>query len=113
MTMSTNPFSQRPQGVGISQSSLSTGTGTPKTVFHVVEAKSFAVEYTDDAGTKHATVAMLIGETWYLPPNGENYAATLRPAAPWLVEQLNARAGSAADPSTPMSVPDNGVDVVG
>lgn len=86
--------------------------GTARAISHFVEAKSYAIEYTDDEGTKHVTIVMRIGGQWYLPPNGENYAATLRPIRSdnWLGKALTERLLD----STPTALPKaDAVDVVG
>ena len=50
----------------------------------------FGVQYVDDAGIEHNTVVMRIGGKWYMPPNGEAWAQTLRPLTrdTWLAKQL-------------------------
>ena len=53
------------------ESQLSTGRGTPRSLTGFTEAKTYGVEYVDDAGVKHVTLAQYIGGQWYLPPNGE------------------------------------------
>lgn len=81
----------RPTGVVVPQSQLrQSSTAAPRTVTGFAEAKTFGIEYTDDDGEKHTTVAMCIGGQWYMPPNGENYAATLRPikSDTWLGKAL-------------------------
>lgn len=70
-----------------------------KTVTHFTPASMFAVQYLDDEGLSHDTVVMHIGGLWYLPPNGEVWARSLRPLKEdtWLAKQLSlARASSAA-----------------
>jgi len=82
----------RSVGVGIPMGQLSPGTGQPRSVTGYMEMKNVAIEYVDDAGNKHRTVALLDSSgTWYLPPNGENFAATLKPLAPntWLAQALS------------------------
>ena len=93
----------RPHGVQQPQGQLSTGQGAPRTVTNFVEARTFAVEYVDDAGNKHVTLAMRIGGRWHLPPNGENYAATLRPLAndSWLAKAFESRLGDAVPATVP------------
>lgn len=57
---------------------------------HCAPAQMYAIEYGDDDGKKHTTVAMCIGGVWYLPPNGEDWARSLRPVPKdsWLEKQL-------------------------
>jgi hypothetical protein len=107
--------SGRPNGVVVPQSQLSTGKGAPRQLTGFSEAKSYGIEYTDDDGNKHVTIAQYISGSWYLPPNGENYAATLKPlnADTWLtklLEERRASDGATVAGSLPKS--DN-VDVIG
>lgn len=48
-----------------------------------------AVEYGDAQGQKHTNVLLHMGGQWYMPPNGETWAQSLRPVADWLTRQLN------------------------
>jgi hypothetical protein len=98
-------------GVGIPTGQLSPGTGQPRTITGFMELKNVAIEYVDDAGNKHRTIAMLDAHgQWYLPPNGENFAATLRPlaAGTWLAKALSEtlnKSRAAAETTDPADVP--------
>jgi hypothetical protein len=85
-----NDTSIRPQGVMKPQDQLSPGMGTPRTITHCVEMHTFAVQYVTDDGKQHIGIAQRVGGIWYLPPNGENYAASLRPLKKdtWLSQLL-------------------------
>lgn len=48
-----------------------------------------AVEYGDAQGQKHVGVLMHMGGQWYMPPNAETWAQSVRPVAPWLAAQLD------------------------
>jgi hypothetical protein len=101
----------RPNGVMVSPGQLSPGQGTPRTLNRFVEAQTFAVEYVDDGGAVHITLAVRIGGVWHLPPNGENYAATLRPlkADTWLSKDLESQFADRAPATVPA---EDAVDVV-
>lgn len=110
--MSTNAAAMRPTGVVIPASQLRQQAGAPRTVTGFAEAKTYGIEYTDDDGTKHTTVVMNIGGQWYMPPNGENYAATLRPikADTWLGKALEDGRLNSNTSSLPK---EDAVDIVG
>jgi hypothetical protein len=89
--MFDNSVGARSVGVGIPAGQLSPGTGQPRTVRGFMELRNIAIEYVDDAGNVHRTIAMVDSNgTWYLPPNGENFQATLRGLAEgtWLAKAL-------------------------
>ena len=90
--MFDNSVGARSVGVGIPAGQLSPGTGQPRTVRGFMELRNVAIEYVDDAGNIHRTIAMVDPSgIWYLPPNGENFSATLRPltANTWLAKALS------------------------
>lgn len=110
---SNNAAASRPNGVVLPPHQRTAGQGAPRSLSGFMEAKTYAVEYVDDNGDKHITLAMLVGGQWYLPPNGENYAATLRPINKdtWLAKQLDERLLSqGAAPNAPKT---DAVDVIG
>lgn len=112
MLNGTNPIALRPQGVGIPKGQTTPqGTGAPKTLLHVAEARHFAIQYADDNGTLHNTIATEVGGVFYLAPNGENYAQTLRPMSGWLTEQMQERV-AAHRPTAPVVSKDD-VDPLG
>lgn len=89
--MFDNSVGARSVGVGIPAGQLSPGTGQPRTVRGFMELRNIAIEYVDDTGNIHRTIAMVDSNgVWYLPPNGENFQATLRPLTPntWLAKAL-------------------------
>ena len=84
----------RPAGVMTPAGQLNVNApGTPKTVRHFSEVRTFAVEYLDEQGLPHTTLLQSIGGVWHLAPNGENYAATLRALSKdsWLSKMLEER----------------------
>jgi hypothetical protein len=116
--MFDNNVGNRSVGVGIPMGQLSPGTGQPRTLTGFMVLQNVAIEYVDDQGNKHRTIAMVDSAgTWYLPPNGENFAATLRPlgVGTWLskllVEKLESLKSAAQSADQP--VPDeDSVNVV-
>jgi hypothetical protein len=56
--------------------------------------------YVDDAGQSHTTIALKIGARWYLAPNGEAWAAALKPLKPesWLAQALEKKANPPPKP---------------
>lgn len=111
MSMFDNGVGARSVGVGIPTGQLSPGQGQPRTITGFMRLEEYALEFVDDQGTKHRTIAMRDANgTWYLPPNGENFAATLRPLAEgtWLSQELaRVREKQQADavPTDPKDVP--------
>jgi hypothetical protein len=71
--------SMRTAGVGIPASQRTERGNTINTLEAFEPTQTFAVQYTDDTGTQHRTVVMRIGSQWYLPPNGEAWAAAILP----------------------------------
>jgi hypothetical protein len=68
------------RGVGIPEGQR-TGSerAAPGTVVNFVEAETFAVQYANADGIIVTTLVHRMGGQWHLAPNGENYAATLKP----------------------------------
>lgn len=110
-----NAAQNRPSGVVIPQGQLSGGKGPPQTLTGFVEMKSYGIEYVDADGNKHTTVAQYGGGRWYLPPNGENYAATLRPlnGDTWLTQLLEEKRLSEGGTAAGDLPKQDNVDVVG
>lgn len=63
--------------------------GTPKTVRHVMPVEWFAVQWFDENGRSHEEISCRVGSTVYLAPNGEQWSAGLKRAAPWLTDHVN------------------------
>lgn len=108
--MFDNSVGNRSVGVGIPAGQLSPGTGPARTLMNFAEMKTFAIEYVDDQGNRHITLAMyrVLDGKWYLPPNGENFASTLRPLGEnsWLAKKLGERlADAAADAAPDAAIP--------
>jgi len=102
--MFDNSVGNRSVGVGIPAGQLSPGQGPPRTLMNFAEMKTFAIEYVDDNGNRHIQLAMyrVVDGKWYLPPNGENFAATLKSLGDnsWLAKKLNERIAETAAQNT-------------
>lgn len=100
----------RPHGVKIPDGQLAAGNAPtqpapPQTVLNFTRAETYAVRYSDDNGQSRTELVHFIDGTWYRAPNGENYAAQLRPLRGdvWLAKQLTS---ARADKTTPVAVPE-------
>lgn len=102
----------RQVGVGVPAGQRSAGTGSPRSVSNFAEMKTYAVEWVDENGQMHREAMHCIGGVWHRAPNGENYAATLRPinSDSWLVKLLAERIAGDNTASIPS---DDAVDVIG
>lgn len=95
--MMQSPSNPRAAGVQHAATDIQSNFTNPKTVVNVHEMKTYAVKYGDDDGKIHTTVVSRLGDDFYLAPNGEEWTAKLRKAAPWLIEQILASVGKASD----------------
>ena len=103
----------RPNGVGLPQNQRSVGMGSPRKLTNISRSEEYAIEFVDDDGQVHREIVHCIGGIWHRAPNGENYAAQLRPLAAnsWLVKQLNDRVVDATSTATVPKA--DAVDVLG
>lgn len=94
--------SGRQVGVTVPRSQLSAGQGQPNSVQNFMPVQMAAVQYADDAGRIHNEVFMLTGGKVYSFPDGERWAAALRPVPKWLSDKVAASfaALEAKPPST-------------
>lgn len=88
----------RQLGVTVSSNQLSAGTGEPNKVQHLIPSSMHAMQYSDDAGALHNELVLVIGKKVYLFPNGEAFAASLRPATTWIENKVLAILDSAHAP---------------
>lgn len=102
----------RTVGVGVPAGQRAQGTAAPKKVLNMMELRTFAVQYSDPDGSIHTTVMNQVGGVWHNAPNGENYAATLKPLPPdhWLAKLLNERLANQDTTTIPK---EDAVDVLG
>ena len=77
---------------------------------NVVPLEQFAVQYFDENGTPRVNILIKVGEQYYFPPNGIDWAASLKPAADWVRKGVLAKIGHGGQ-SEPLPKTD-GVDVV-
>lgn len=106
-----NTTNVRPAAVGIPEGQRTERGGDVKRLRHMLPAQMFAVQFVDDEGAVHDTVAMRIGGDWYLPPNGETWSASLRrlKGDTWLAQQL----GDALLTQTAPLPKNDAVDILG
>lgn len=78
----------RQTGVMVPDDQLRQERGTPNTVGAVQPTEMVAVLFFDEHGRGHKTVMLRAGDDLYHAPNGEQWSAALRPAAPWLKEKV-------------------------
>ncbi len=90
-------------------------TGRPGTVEHFALAETYAVQWVDQEGRSHKELLHRIGGVWFKAPNGENYAATLRPitASGKLSQALEEARTAAQKKAAPIEIPKVDVDVTG
>lgn len=89
---------QRPAGV--MKNAPEQQSAPAQSVAHAMPAQFFAVQYGDAQGVQHAALLLKVGETWYMPPEAEKYAASLRPCAKWLADKLTRMVGTAPTSAT-------------
>lgn len=105
---------ERNQGVRIPEGQLSSGRGEPNTISHAVPMIPYAIQYFDENGEAHATVAYKAGEIVYMDMNAERWAAGLRQASSFIKEAVlrmdaSMLSGTALDTGVPQV---DAVDVV-
>ena len=109
--MPTGPTHPRMRGVGHAPIPAQ-GNGAPRTVTAVVPMEQFAIFYNDENGTPRANVLVKVGDALYLPPNGVEWAANLKPAAEWLKKAALPKIGNTEGKADPLPKND-AVDVMG
>lgn len=104
-------FKQSGRQVGVrTPENQSTEAAPAQTLVNFQEMKTYAISFGDARGRSQVAVVAKIGDIWYMPPNGESWAAELRPVSAWLVKQLEEK-HAASNPSNDM--PRTEVDVLG
>lgn len=108
----------RPVGVRMPPTQ-STEQAPQMTVTKVAPLQVALVEYGDERGMKHTTVAFIAGDKAFIPPNGESWTSGFKSFVSAINEQIMAKLPANNGPSgTPMqqfgSVPTtDAVDVTG
>lgn len=77
----------RQVGVRIPQNQSSEQAPT-MTVTNVMPAQFALVEYGDERGLKHTTLALIFGNRAYVPPNGDAWTEGFRPFATVINDQI-------------------------
>lgn len=75
-------------------SEVDNGNAPTQTLVGLQKAEFFAARFGDAYGRAHNVLVMRVGDEWYMPPNSEEYAASLKPVSEWLSKQMKVRAGS-------------------
>lgn len=101
---------QRNQGVQTPAGQLSEGTGEPNTVAHAVPMQLFALQYCDEHGKVHDTIAYKAGSIVYMDMNAERWASGLRQASAYIRDAVLSSAAQ-EDDSAPVPQNDD-VDIV-
>lgn len=80
-------------GVSIPDGQLSPQERTePNKVLSVMEpAVMIPVRYSDEHGRVHHVVVFKAGNEYYMPPNAEQWAASLRPLRDWMKKGIEAQ----------------------
>lgn len=102
----------RQVGVRIPQNQ-STEQAPVMTVTQVAVGTPVLVEYGDERGLKHTTIAFRFGDKVFIPPQGEAWTESHRPFAKDLNDQILARLATSSAPAGPVVIPTDAVDVAG
>lgn len=91
--------------------------GAPKTINKIGPAlEMHPVEFVDKNGVRQVTIAVKIGDQLYLPANGAEWIAGLRPALDWFKKEWSGKGGPALtrpDQPDPTDLPkEDAVDIM-
>lgn len=102
---------QGPRQIGVrTPDNYSTEQLPTRTLVHCIPLQMYGIAYGDDSGKAHISIAMKMGDEWYMPPNAEEWAGKVKPLASWLGKQCEAKSIATKDVSVPKS---DTVDVMG
>lgn len=87
---------QRPIGVSIPQGQNQVADqqqtrGEPRQLLSIAKLDTYGIQYTDDTGAVHVALAHKMGDTVYIHPNDEQWAASIRTATNWLTGAINGK----------------------
>jgi hypothetical protein len=102
----------RQVGVRIPQNQ-STEQVPAMTVTRVAVGVPLLVEYGDERGIKHTTLAWRFGNKVYIPPQGDGWTDAHRPFSQSINDQIIAKLDSMAVTAGPVTVPTDAVNVTG
>lgn len=71
----------RMQGV---QSNTTESSGAPKSVVSIEPMEQMVIHYYDETGRPVTNILIRVGGKCYFPPNGVEWAKSLKPAAEWV-----------------------------
>jgi hypothetical protein len=105
---------RHPRLQGVGQLPAPEGTaGAPRTVTHVVPIEQYAIQYFDETGVRRVNILIKVGDQLYFPPNGAEWAASLKPAAEWVRRGVLGKIEALSTKSRDESLPQKDkVDVV-
>lgn len=83
--------------------------GNPRTVLQVVPLEQFAVHYYDENGTARTNILIKVGDQFYFPPNGIEWAQSLKPAADWVKKAVLTKISAPLNEPLP---PKDAVDII-
>lgn len=86
------------------------------TVTNYTAAQFALVEYGDERGIKHTTLALIVGGKAFVPPQGEAWTAGFRPFSAAINDQImdrHAAAATRAQSQAPVVPASDAVDVLG
>lgn len=108
MSMIKQPTPHRMQGV---QRNTTDVSGAPKTIVAIEAMEQMVVHYFDENGRPVTNVLVRVGGKFYFPPNGVEWAKSLKPAADWV---QNAAKRLVGDPPKNNHLPsEDDVDIMG
>lgn len=102
----------RQVGVRIPQNQ-STEQAPVMTVTQVAVGTPILVEYGDERGLKHTTIAWRFGDKIFIPPQGEGWTEGHRPFAKDINDQILAKLEAVTPSGGQVSVPTDAVNVTG
>lgn len=91
--MMQGPTHPKMRGVGQTPTP-SDSRGQPRTVANVVPLEQYAVQYYDENGTPRVNILIKVGDQMYFPPNGIDWAASLKPCAEWVKKGVLTKIGT-------------------
>ncbi len=102
-------FPGKQVGVTVPDSQLAPERGPERTVLHAVVGEMVAVQYSDEQGRVRSAVLFKAGDRYYMPPNAEQWAGSLRECSDWLTRGVEAKVVSQKSSEAPKQ---DSVDVI-
>lgn len=104
----------RQVGVHLPSNTVSTEQAPVMTVTQITKLEAVLVEYGDERGNKHTTVAFVTGGKAYIPPQGEQWTNGFRSFTKQISDQIveKLEVMSAQKSSTPIVPTEDTVDIM-